>query len=252
MRSFVCLCPQEVPKIGTVRCWRCDGCRQLRAWLRGLKMQLEALGHDDRVWLATLTFKEETSDDVGYPEVQKWLKRVRKSLPASTRVRYTCVCELGSRNRRLHYHLVVYTDASCTWRKLNQWSAGHAHFKLVNGREAVRYVLKYVGKGHGKVRSSVRLGAETMDRVHQTVHPVLAAFPGSVVVRVGACKVPRELQRDVKPVDIHDDEWKSWTRDNTVSISCVGMSAEEFDRLYRLQMRGKLSTVNYLDEFEDR
>lgn len=90
-----------------------------------------------------------------------------------------------------------------------------------------------------------------MDRVHQTVHPVLASFPGAVVVRVGACKVPRELQRDVKPVDIHDDEWKSWTHDNTVSISCVGMSAAEFDRLYRVQMRRSLSTVTYLDEFED-
>lgn len=153
-RSFVCESPKTVYLTGSaemVRCWKCTGCRSLRAWLKSLRIHLEALGHKDRVWLCTLTFREETDDDQGYPCVQKWLKLVRKQLDkkAGEKLRYTCVPELGSRNRRLHYHVVVYSTASLTWRTLNQWQHGFSHYKLASGRLAVAYVLKYLSKGRG-------------------------------------------------------------------------------------------------------
>lgn len=241
-RSFVCQDLKEAPRVGLVRCWKCPNCRALRLWLRSLRVHLEAYGHDDRVWLATLTFKEPHTDEQGYPLVQKWLKRVRKALPAGAVLRYTCVCELGSRNRRLHYHLVVYANDLVKYRSLTCWDHGFSQFKLVSGREATRYVLKYMGKGHGKVRSSVRLGADFMDRVHSCVSDVLAQFPGAVVSRVGPCKVPREYFRVSEgpgPAPAVPSYWREAYQFPSDTVCSTGMSRATFRKLYRLQQRSR-------------
>lgn len=192
-RSFACTSPNTFREV-SVRCHRCPGCLALRAWLKSLRIELEAHGHAGRVWLCTLTFRVVPEGD-GYDEVQKWIKRTRKHAPSGS-VRYTCVSELGGRNGRLHYHLVLYCQDDLKWRDLNHWALGHAHYKLVTAYHAARYISKYLAKGHGKVRSSQKLGVATMEKVHEHPHvdATLAAFPGAKVAKVGRTRVPRELQ----------------------------------------------------------
>lgn len=193
-RSFQCLKPREPEGW---RCQKCTGCLTLRAWLKSLRIALEAYGHDGRCWLCTLTFRKEAQVDQ-YSEVQKWLKRVRKHVPSST-VRYVCVPEAGSRNNRLHYHLVVYCTDELKYRCLDHWHLGFANYKLVDPSAAGAYVAKYLAKGHGKVRASQRLGSDFVDTLHRKADPVLSAFPGARVIgfiprgRRKAVRVPREL-----------------------------------------------------------
>lgn len=192
-RSFECLRPSDFRGV-QVRCNRCRHCLALKSWIKALRIELEAHGHAGRVWLCTLTFRAPPVGDA-YSEVQKWLKRVRKHAVSGS-VRYTCVSEFGSRNGRFHYHLVLYCQDDLKWRDLDHWSLGHAHFKLVTGYYASRYIAKYLSKGHGKVRSSNKLGVALMEKVHG--HPVvdasLTAFPGAKVAKVNGTRVPRELQ----------------------------------------------------------
>ena len=242
-RSFVCVDPRDF-RGEQVRCWKCPGCRSLRLWLRSLRIHLEALGHNDRVWMCTLTFKEAVNDTDGYPQVQKWLKRVRKACPKDSRIRYTCVCELGARNRRLHYHVVVYSQSDVKWRMLDCWTAGHAHYKLVSGRAAVRYVLKYMEKGHGKVRSSSKLGVEFMDRVHSCAAGVLDQFPGAVVASVGGCRVPRELRR-TSGLPGGDQRVGAFDRSDSDRTGYYGMSEDLYHRFVADQAKSNSPVLSY-------
>lgn len=197
--SFVCQEQKTLPSGELVRCQKCAGCRSLKAWIKSLRVQLETVGHGGRVWLVTLTFREEQADESdAYKLVQLWLKRLRDHIGRKDGglIRYTCVSELGSRSNRLHYHLVVYSSAEVKWRMFAKWEHGFSRFKLVSGLEAARYIMKYLSKGHGKVRSSSKLGVHCVETVSQNevVAGVLSAFPGAVVKAVASVRVPRELQ----------------------------------------------------------
>lgn len=144
------------------------------------------------MWLCTLTFKEPLPDAEAYPHVQRWLKRVRRNAPSRS-VRYTCVCELGGRNSRLHYHLVLYCRDDLRKRQLAHWDRGFGHYKLASAHHAAVYVSKYLSKGHGKVRSSARLGVATVEKVHAVSSAVYEAFPDARLVSVSRTKVPTEL-----------------------------------------------------------
>lgn len=243
--SFVCTQP-PVFKGRTVRCWKCDGCRTLRTWVKSLRVHLEALGSHDRVWLCTLTFDQEETDETAYPLVQKWLKAVRAAHGRGGRLRYTCVPERGVRGR-FHYHLVVYADDALKWRTLNRWSHGFAHYKMVSGARAARYVMKYILKGHGKVRSSMKLGTQTMEDVHESafVQVFAAAFPTGEVVSVGGVRVPRELRRAFDQAGrqhVHED-----VQDQTCEKvgSTLGVSDPDWIRIMTLQKKYPLPPRGY-------
>jgi len=196
------------------------------------------------VWLCTLTFRSAAADQ--YADVQRWLKRVRKHSPSGT-VRYTCVSELGSRNGRFHYHVVLYCQDDLKKRDLESWTLGFAHYKLVTAHHAAQYIAKYLAKGHGKVRSSQRLGVATMEKVHahETVSAVLSAVPGAQVAKVGGTRVPRELQvAKTPPARYRKAEW-----DDAVSAPHEGdppaISSEEWRRL------GDIIHQQYLKTYQD-
>lgn len=247
MKTFECTGDKEWNG-EKVRCHQCLGCRTMYAWVKSLRIHLEALGHTDRVWLCTLTFATEVDDEVGYPLVQKWLKAVRIGLSRKdgSALRYTCVCERGSRNNRLHYHLVVYSGDTLKWRMLDKWEHGHSHFKLVSGSQAAKYVLKYLSKGHGKVRSSIKLGVSLVTKAETVCAPIFEAFPGAKIVRIGPARVPRELGSPVYPPA--DPEWKTWTRENsTAEHPVIGMSDQAWDLL----TGGKSGVVHRAMSYED-
>lgn len=250
MSGFDCLSPGEWAG-REKRCWRCLGCRSLRAWVRSLKLRLEAAGHDDRVWLCTLTLKEELSDAQAYPLVQKWLKRARKYFASHGlgNARYCCVCEYGSRNGRIHYHIVLFVGDAVKYRSLPEWSHGFHHFRLVSGGAASRYVTKYVLKSpRVKVRASQRLGASIVNQCyeHDQVLAALRAFTGAKVVSIAGVRVPREMQRTITSIDEVD-----WS-DRGECIECIGIPEDRWSGyVEEFKRRKPVPEMTDLDLIED-
>ena len=58
--------------------------------------------------------------------------------------------ELGTRNGRFHYHVVLYCEDDLRYRHLSHWDRGFGNYKLVDAGHAARYISKYLAKGHGK------------------------------------------------------------------------------------------------------
>lgn len=230
--SFDCTSPREFGG-RPIRCRKCSGCRELSLWLKSCRIDLETMGHDRRVWLVTLTFRDSVLADLpaaadpvaqekaAYKHVQKWLRLVRQDYRRRTGVsktfRYTCVAELGSLNRRLHYHIIVYSNDDLRKRDLEVWwhkNCGHANARLSDGRKARKYITKYMLKGPFKLRSSSKLGSEFMDKVYADagVDAALRAFPGAKVHSVGPI-TPGLWDPDATDEDrARSAEWRSRVR----------------------------------------
>lgn len=193
--GFVCSVPRTLASGQEVRCGKCAECVDLRGWLKRQVIGLEVVGHaGERCWFGSLTFRDVPEEGDGYDAVQKFIKRLRKGNP-DARFRYVAVREYGSRNKRLHYHLVVFCDRVLKYREIPEWGYGFSRWKIAD-EGAWEYVVKYIQKqGGAKVRGSTRLGRNTVEVVHG--HPLvdsfLRQFSGAVVARVCGFKVPRSM-----------------------------------------------------------
>ena len=107
-------------KVIYVPCRKCVACLRVRrrAWYARMRAELELA---PRTWFLTLTFAD--SDTAGaYVEVQRFLKRLRKSLPRCA-LRYVAVLEAGDEGGRLHWHMLLHCYAKVTKRMVQaQWS----------------------------------------------------------------------------------------------------------------------------------
>lgn len=173
-----------------VRCRRCKPCRtyEARKWqARGI-VEIDAAV---RTWFGTLTLSPQAQehyrnvarlnclrrgtdwDALGpggqfgkvvqaiYPEVQLWLKRVRKSTKAG--MRYVIVAE-PHESGAPHFHLLVHQCTSVAIRErdlTSKWRIGRiTQFRLVNDRRGVFYVTKYITKdAAARVRASASYGS---------------------------------------------------------------------------------------------
>ena len=153
---------------GTFRaCRKCSECLRRRRWKWYFKA-LRELDTWERTWFVTLTFA--TIPEHPFEEVQKWLKRLRKSHPS--KIKYLCTTEYGSENGRLHYHLLVHCEESLKRRDVeSKWNSGFSTAKLVQKpvvydavtkrrkhNKAISYVTKYLLKSNQKLRSSQHYG----------------------------------------------------------------------------------------------
>ena len=152
-----------------VPCRKCAECFQRRRWSWYFKALTE-IETWERTWFVTLTFKK--VPDEPYGEIQKWFKRLRKN-NKTTSFRYLCTTEFGSKNGRLHYHLLVHCDEIITRRRVeSDWNSGFSRAKLVSKQsakdartkhqpqnKAAHYVTKYLLKESQKIRASHRYGS---------------------------------------------------------------------------------------------
>ena len=97
-------------------------------------------------------------DAIG-PEVQLWLKRVRKQ--SGAKLRFLLVAE-AHKSGLPHFHGLLHevTGEQATKRLLQgQWLLGFSQFKLVEDSPAAAYVCKYLSKSlAARVRASLRYG----------------------------------------------------------------------------------------------
>lgn len=123
------------PKVMLIPCGKCIGCRirQREDWTT--RIELEARGWPkEQVWFITLTYDDdhvpgmivktgeimrkvqyvwkpgekapESVQTLLYPDMQKFLKRLRKAYRGQ--LRYFCAGEYGEQTARPHYHMILY------------------------------------------------------------------------------------------------------------------------------------------------
>ena len=150
---MLCISPKNFNG-SEIPCRKCIPCRLNRQ--HGLVgRQIIEMQHSETALWITLTYTDETVPKLtdGTPtlhkkDVQKFLKRLRKSRPGAT-VRYFAVGEYGSTTQRPHYHLCLFgtggfqlSEEECS----HIWGQGFIQYSLLNlGRMA--YTAKYAVKG---------------------------------------------------------------------------------------------------------
>lgn len=106
-----------------------------------------------------LDFHTPAADKREYPEVQRWLKRVRKKYGSGVRV---CVIgEFGGEGGRLHYHALLHGPRNMRSRVARrEWKQGYTHaIKVARGRVG-SYLAKYLSKDDAlRPRASVAYGS---------------------------------------------------------------------------------------------
>ena len=141
-----------------IDCGKCEGCRtkQRRDW--AIRMYHEAKYHEHNSFV-TLTYNDENMPQDGKiskPDIQKFLKRLRKEL--DNQVRYYIVGEYGEQTRRPHYHACffgqdfrgpnMYPIRERVWANPHLdriWSRGHVEIAEFNLATAM-YTAGYVNK----------------------------------------------------------------------------------------------------------
>lgn len=98
-----------------VPCGKCRACRisRSRQWATRLMHEFEYW--EDSIFL-TLTYDEDHVPDngsVAKTEVQAFIKRLRKNLGKTRRIRYYAVGEYGEASGRPHYHAIIFGVAPC-------------------------------------------------------------------------------------------------------------------------------------------
>lgn len=113
-----------------VPCRRCPACQLVRRRMWFARCVAE-INQAPRTWFLTLTYRSAApGSDGGYPEVQRFLKRLRKQ--SMMRLRYMAVLEAGELHGRLHWHMMLHAQSSLTRRSVERcWTAGFSKAKLV-------------------------------------------------------------------------------------------------------------------------
>ncbi|AXF52012.1 MAG: replication initiator protein [Microviridae sp.] len=154
-----------------VPCGKCPEClkRRVQAW--AFRLEKEALQHKSQYFI-TLTYDDRylTETPNGYytlvkRDVQLFFKRLRKSLPKDSKIKYYLCGEYGSNTYRPHYHAILFGDENLTeqsiilaWicpyeelydpveSKLFHPPLGHVHFGDVQDG-SIKYTIQYYDKG---------------------------------------------------------------------------------------------------------
>ena len=168
VRLFKNLSPLEFPDGLLVPCGKCIACRisKRREW--SIRMLHELEDHEKSVFV-TLTYSDDylpQNESLKKEDLQKFMKRLRKSLEKSERkIRYFACGEYGDKTERPHYHLIIYglglniEDRSlimdawpyCDW---SNRVIRNKSFGLVEP-DSVRYVAQYIDKKYSGEKANV-------------------------------------------------------------------------------------------------
>lgn len=76
-------------------------------------------------------------------DIQLFFKRLRKQHSSDVQIKYYCVGEYGTRTKRPHYHIILF---SADIEKIQpSWQLGAVHYGAVTGA-SIGYTLKYMCK----------------------------------------------------------------------------------------------------------
>lgn len=130
-------------------CGKCPDCRTRRAQAWIFRLQQEEKIHRSSIFL-TLTYSDDNlplsgPDDhhtLYKPDVQNFLKRLRKNTGTKT-IKYYFCGEYGTHTWRPHYHAILF-DA--TYEQIDKaWGLGHIHTAPANP-DTMAYTTKYMCK----------------------------------------------------------------------------------------------------------
>lgn len=188
------MCNNLMVKSGRiVECKQCNECIKIDSWRWTQRIRIESF--NIKTWFCTFTYKGDT--EVGYKEIQKMFKRLRKKYS----FRYLCVSERGEKNDRLHYHAVIHGDL--TRRQVEgEWIHGFSNAKLTSSNHSARYIAKYMSKTKAAIggkfyRASIGYGTKDIHKnlaENSIVNAVMERFPDARVVRVNDIKIPYNYQ----------------------------------------------------------
>lgn len=196
------MCTNLMVKSGRiVDCKQCKECLQIESWRWSQRIKLESM--NVKTWFCTFTYRGNI--EVGYQEIQKMFKRLRKGNKKKNippfEFRYLCVSERGEEGNRLHYHTVIHGEL--TRRQVEgEWKHGFSNAKLANAKDKSRYISKYMSKAKassgGKFyKASLGYGTRDIHKAlekNDTVSSILKYFPDSRVVKVNNITVPYKFQ----------------------------------------------------------
>jgi len=141
------------PDEAIVPCNKCPACKKRRvsSWSFRLLQQYKKC---KSAHFVTLTYDtqhvpitENGMMTLDFNDLQKFFKRLRKH-ETSRKCRYYAVGEYGTRNKRPHYHLILFNaeidDVLRSWQ-LGGTPIGSSHFGSVTP-QSVGYTLKYISK----------------------------------------------------------------------------------------------------------
>lgn len=181
-------------------CRTCDVCRRNDQWQWEQRGQLEAKFAPKTIFL-TLTFRPRSggwlpTDQEVWPDVDKYLKRMRK---AGHSFRYLAAPELGDRNGRHHYHLLLHTSSAALPFRRN-WKQGFTHARHASKAD-IRYVAEYAAKQSGRKRASLGYGTRDLSSAleHDMVTRTLQLFPRARIRAVDGITLPSKVRKTVTP-----------------------------------------------------
>jgi len=95
------------------RCGKCLACKMIQCYQKASRLMLESVNRKYSYFI-TLTFDEQNYDLTTFlldplREGQLFIKRLRKRFNGIS-IKYFLTGELGSGNKRYHYHAIIFTD----------------------------------------------------------------------------------------------------------------------------------------------
>lgn len=133
-----------------VPCGKCPDCLKRRVAFWSHRLEKEALLHNYHYFL-TLTYNNDhvPITENGFlslkPEdVTRFIKRIRKY--TNFKGKYYYCGEYGTRFKRPHYHMILFTDRDLTNSILKHWYYGDVFFGKVESG-SVKYTVQYYDKG---------------------------------------------------------------------------------------------------------
>lgn len=138
-----------------VPCGKCLGCLKVRQMQYAFRMEYEALDPANKsIYFCTFTYAPEylpEDNELCKAEVQHYIRRLKKYLPESVRVRYVFCGEHGSEQftERAHYHAILFfTDFVPESVVARAWPFGRVDVQEPSLRR-FGYVAKYSVKQLG-------------------------------------------------------------------------------------------------------
>ena len=176
----------------TVPCMNCIGCRieRSRAW--AIRCSHEAMFHDESMFV-TLTYRDQDlpwSGSLQKDAITLFIRRLKKHLKHTKKIRYFGCGEYGDKNERPHYHLLVFghtfPDAEL-WKETDQgnrlyisptleklWPYGMSNFGAVTYQSAAytaRYIMKKINGE--KAEEHYKTDLEQLDQETGELTPVM-------------------------------------------------------------------------------
>lgn len=200
-----------IPKVLSVPCGRCNGCRADQALMWSIRGYHESTMHEQNSFL-TLTYSDEcipADGKIDKVHLQKFFKALRRD---GTKLRYIACGEYGTQTRRPHYHAIIFgkdwlensipIDQSLYMHETLTaiWGKGHVSIAPVT-MASICYVCGYVNK---KIGDSDTFSL--MSRRPGIGHTWLDKY-GSDIKNTGVVSIEgRAYQVPKRYMDWHSDE----------------------------------------------